>query len=107
MEEVDILEILLDPDNKNPIRFMDGNGKEISFEQIAVIPYKEDGLDELYCILKPIDKIDGIADDEAIVFCIDTDDEGKSLIRVETDEEKAIKIFECYNEMIKEAQNNG
>ena len=63
---VDIYDVLLDEENKEPIVLVDGNGRKTAFEQIAVIPHNE----KLYCILKPVDKTENVADDEAIVFFV-------------------------------------
>ncbi len=38
--QVDLLDVLLDQDNKEPIVLMDENGKQMTFEQVAVIPYE-------------------------------------------------------------------
>ena len=64
VEKIDLLDVLLDHENKEPIQMMDEKGKILEFEQVAIIPYKK----QLYCILKPISEIKGVADDEAIVF---------------------------------------
>lgn len=100
--ELDLVDVLLDMDNKDPIVLIDGNGKKISFEQIAVIPYNE----KIYCVLKPIDKIDNVQDDEAIVFYVDEKD-GQKVLMVETDEKVAISVFdEYYNLLDKEDAKN-
>lgn len=103
-KNLDILDILLDQDNKEPIVLMDETGKQLTFEQVAVIPYEVRKQERLYCVLKPLDKIEGIADDEAIVFLVDTDDEGNSVIRIEEDEEVAIAVFDKYYDLLEEAQ---
>ncbi|MDE6583322.1 MAG: DUF1292 domain-containing protein [Clostridia bacterium] len=100
--ELDLVDVLLDVDNKDPIVLIDGSGKRISFEQIAVIPYN----DKIYCVLKPIDKIDNVQDDEAIVFYVDEKD-GEKVLMVETDEKVAISVFdEYYNLLDKEESKN-
>lgn len=104
MKSIDILDVLLDQDNKEPIVLMDENGKQMTFEQVAVIPYEVRKEKRLYCVLKPLDKIEGIADDEAIVFLVETDDEGNSIIRIEEDEEVAIAVFDKYYDLLEEAQ---
>ena len=104
MNQVDLLDVLLDQDNKEPIVLMDENGKQMTFEQVAVIPYEVRKEKRLYCVLKPLDKIEGIADDEAIVFLVDTDDDGNSIIRIEEDEEVAIAVFDKYYDLLEEAQ---
>ena len=35
---MDILDILLDEDNRDPITLVDADGRAIDFEQVAVIP---------------------------------------------------------------------
>ena len=101
--QVDLLDILCDQENKEPIILMDENGKQLTFEQVAVIPYEVDEEVRLYTVLKPLDKIDGIADDEAIVFLVDTDDEGNSIIRIEEDESVAVGVFAKYYDLLKDS----
>lgn len=96
--EVDLLDVLLDPDNKAPLYMRDGNGRQLAFEQVAVIPRGS----ELYCILKPLDRLAGVADDEAIVFRV-AKDGGKDILVVEDDEEAAIAVFDEYAKMFDEA----
>lgn len=92
-----ILDVLLDEDNKDPIILLDANGRRLTFEQIAVIPYN----DKLYCVLKPVDKLENIADDEAIVFYVD--ETGKEpVLMVETDEKVAIEVFDEYYNLLDE-----
>jgi len=104
VKQVDILDVLLDQDNKEPIVLMDEKGKQLAFEQVAVIPYEVRKEKRLYAVLKPLDKIEGIGEDEAIVFFIDEDDEGNSVIKVEEDEEVAIAVLDKYYDLLEEAQ---
>ena len=101
---VDLLDVLLDKDNKDPIVLMDEKGRQISFEQVAIIPYEIKNEKVLYVVLKPIDKIDGIADDEAVVFLVDQDKNGNTILRVEEDEEIAIAVFDKYYDLLEEAR---
>ena len=103
-QPLDLLDVLLDQDNKEPIVLMDESGKQMTFEQVAVIPYEVRKEKRLYCVLKPLDKIEGIGDDEAIVFLVDTDDKGNSIIRIEEDEEIAIAVFDKYYDLLEEAR---
>lgn len=104
LKPVDILDVLLDQDNRDPIVLMDENGRQLTFEQIAVIPYEVRKEKRLYCVLKPMDKIEGIGDDEAIVFVVDQDKDGNSIIKVEEDEEVAIAVFDKYYDLLEDAQ---
>lgn len=100
---VDLLDVLLDEKNTAPIYMFDERGNRLEFDQVAVIPYGED---QLYCILKPITKIPGINDDEAIVFYVDEDEKGEAILRVEEREEIAIKIFDQYYSLVEEAEKD-
>lgn len=94
----DIVDILLDEENREPIELIDGNGKKLTFEQIAVIPHN----DKLYCILKPITPIDNVGEDEAIVFYV-AEEKGKDpVLQVETDERVALDVFEEYYALLEE-----
>lgn len=102
---VDLLDVLLDHDNQEPITLKGEDGRVISFEQIAVIPHEVDGENELFVILKPIDKIEGINDDEAIVFIVDTDDFGNAVLRVEEDDETAVEVFNEFQKLVERAES--
>lgn len=94
---MDILDILLDEENCSPIALCDDNHRAINFEQVAVIPYK----DKIYCILKPLDHIDGVADDETIVFYVDESGE-KNELRAEMNKMDAMCVFEEYYDLLEE-----
>ena len=98
----DLLDVLLDHDNTDPIVLMGGDGRKISFEQVAVIPYDSN----LYCILKPLDKIEGVGEEDAIVFLVDTDETGASVVRVEEDMEIAEIVFDKYYDLLRDARKN-
>jgi len=100
MEEarLDIIDVLLDEENKDPIVLVDDKGRKLSFEQVAVIPYNE----KLYCVLKPLDKIDGVQDDEAIVFYVDEPENGEPVLLVETNQQVAMDVFDEYYNLLDE-----
>lgn len=107
LETRDLLDVLLDQENKDPIVLMDENGRQITFEQIAIIPYDVPGEErKLYVILKPLDKVEGIADDEAVVFVCEQNKEGSTVLRVEDNEERAISVFDKFYDLLEEANKN-
>ena len=73
-------------------------GEKIVFEQIAVIPKVE----ELYCILKPVEPIDGLEEDEALVFKILENEEGDASLMLETDEDVIDEVFNVYYDLLDE-----
>lgn len=101
-EQVDILDLLLDEDDDSPITLYDEDEKAVKFEQVAVIPDNE----KVYAVLKPLDELEGVADDEAIVFLVDFDDEGNSMLIIEQDEETAIRVFDKYYQLLDEEEES-
>lgn len=91
-----ILDILLDENNDSPITLYDEKDKAIKFDQVAIIPLDE----KLYVILKPIDEIEGVAEDEAIVFLVDEKSEKDSQLIVVTDETITMKVFDEYYKLL-------
>lgn len=100
MEERNPIECLLDVDNSDPIVLYDENDKPIKFEQVALIPHK----DELYAMLKPIDKLDGVADDEAVIFHFEEDESGAQVLSVVGDDQLIDEIFAIYLDLVKEEE---
>ena len=90
------IEMLLDENNNENLKLYDENNKETEFEQIAVIPLNE----KIYAILKPVTKIVGVNDDEALVFSIEEIDDEDCIVLV--DDEKVVdEVFKEYYELLK------
>lgn len=100
-----LLDILLDENNRDPIVLVDGTGRRIAFEQVAIIPHEKDSKRYLYAVLKPITKINGVSDDEAVVFYVDEVETNNPVLKVETDEKVAIEVFDEYYKMLDEAHS--
>lgn len=102
----DLLDILLDEEDIDPVVLTDGEGTQVEFEQVAVISHDINNEIGLYAILKPLNQIEGIADDEAVVFKVVENDNGQFVLHVEVDEMIAIEIFNIYYDMFEEEHNN-
>ena len=100
--QVDLLDVLLDKDNKEPITLMDEKGKQIYFEQIAMIVHEVKKEKKLFAILKPIDKIEGLGENDAIVFLVDQDKDGNTILKIEEDEDVAMDVFDEYYDLLEE-----
>ncbi len=70
---------LFDENNSENIFVKDNDGREIEFEQVAVVDFEE----SYYAVLQPVTKIDGVGEDEFLVFLID--EEKDCLTYVEDD----------------------
>ena len=90
------IEQLLDENNRNNVILTDKDGKEMEFMQVALIPLKDD----MYTILKPISEIEGVEDDEVIIFKFTEDDEGTSL-DVVIDQDIIDKVLKELNALLK------
>lgn len=101
LSNFDILDVILDENNTDELVLQNEQGKQIRFEQVAVIPYNE----KIYVILKPVDKIEGVEDDQAIVFLAD-ETKRPTVLVPEQDEKIAIKIFDEYYNLVEEANKN-
>ena len=99
MGDVDLLDMILDPENDTPIVMVVDN-KVVAFQQVAVIPLNE----MLYCILTPVEPLEGVEEDEAIVFRLVVDENGKASLEIESDEPTAVAVFDRYYEMLDEEE---
>ncbi len=98
--ELGPIDKLFDENNTDPIVLYSEKGEKLSFEQIALIPVEE----RIFAILKPIEKTDGVKDDEALVFEVvqpENDDEEEYLNLV-ADIDMIDKVFKVYNKLIDE-----
>ena len=98
--EEDPIRRLLDPKDSDPIVLYDESDNKVEFEQIALIPLA----DKLYAILKPAKKMEGVADDEAIVFNFQEDDEQAPILVVEESDKVIDEVFEVYNQLLDEEE---
>ena len=99
-EQPEFLKQLLDPENKDNIEFFDEEGNLLSFEQVAIVPH----VGKVYVILKPIDKMEGVGEDEALVFVIDFDEYlMQPYLKIVEDDIDIDIIFEKYYDLLREA----
>lgn len=86
------IDMLLDDDNFDNIVLYNEDAKPMEFEQIALIPLD----DKQYAILRPVKKLKGVANDEAVAFEVDVEND---VINVVIDQKIVDKLFEVYTEM--------
>ena len=92
---------LLDVNDSDPIILYGEDGQEIAFEQIALIPLNE----RLYVIMQPVELLEGMADDEALVFEI-TEQDDEPVLSVVLDDEVIDAVFEKYVILFAEANED-
>lgn len=89
---------ILDENNVDPIVLYNEKGEEVRFEQIALIPLDQ----EVFVILRPVELMPGMAEDEALVFAIREED-GEAVLVVEDRDAVIDAVFKVYYEMLEEA----
>lgn len=99
--DLNLLDVLWDPDNKEPVTMIDEYGNQIEFEQVATIPYEKGDTSTTYCILKPLDEMEGVADDECIIFRVGVDKNNNTIVTMEEDEKIAREVYEIYLGMLR------
>ena len=75
------------------------NGEEVDFIEIAGIEYGEG----FYVILQPVELLEGMGEDEALVFeIVETEDGNK--FEIVMDDETIDAVFEEYNRLLDEEE---
>ena len=97
------IDALYDEDNNDAIVLMNEKGEEIPFEQIALIPQN----DKTYAILKPLVQLEGVGENEGLVFSIETKSEGMEYLALIVEENIIDKVFDVYNTLIDEEEEDG
>ena len=90
-------EILEDEDDI--VTLLSANGEEIDFVEIAGIAYEGN----FYAILQPVELLEGMEEDEALVFKVTRGADGEDHFEVELDEEIIDAVFVEYNRLLDEA----
>ena len=97
-KDKNLIDILLDDDNCENVTLVSDDGIETEFEQVAIIPIE----DKVYALLHPIEEMDGVAEDEAIVFFID---EEKGILTLEQDIDIIDEVFEEYYDLLNDEED--
>ena len=75
------------------------DGEDVEFVEIAGIAHKG----EFYAILQPVELLEGMEEDEALVFKVTRDEEGNDHFQIELDDEVITAVFEEYNRLLENA----
>ena len=87
------------------VTLLSANGEEVEFIEIAGIAHQ--GC--FYVILQPVELIEGMADDEALVFKVSRSENGEDKFEIELDDEIIDAVFKGYNRLLEDLlskQNN-
>lgn len=80
-------------ENDDIVTLLSATGEKIDFIEIAGILHKGN----FYAILQPVELIEGMADDEALVFKVTRNENGEDKFEIELDDEIIDAVFAEYN----------
>lgn len=100
--ESTLTDALLDETNVENLKLYNEEGKVIEFVQIATVPMRG----ALYVILKPVEPLEGMSEDEALVFSVEGDD-GEEHLEVVFDQTVIDEVFAIYDALFDEAVKQG
>ncbi len=98
----DSLENMEDEDD-DIVTLLSADGEEIDFVEIAGIAHKGN----FYAILQPVELLDGMDDDEALVFKVTRGKDGEDKFEIELDDSIIDAVFAEYNKLLDEAETDG
>ena len=78
------------------VTLLSANGEKVEFIEIAGIAHQ--GC--FYVILQPVELIEGMADDEALVFKVSRSENGEDKFEIELDDEIIDAVFKEYNRLL-------
>lgn len=93
----DIIDNIQNEDNqdRDVVTLSAANGKEIDFFEIAGIVYNGN----FYAILQPVELLEGMRDDDAMVFRVLENEDGEDTFNIELDDEVIEAVFEEYQKL--------
>ena len=97
-KEMNQIEKILDENNEDNIILFDDDNNPVEFEQVAVIPMD----DSVYVILVPVTPMEGVGEDEGVVFVIEEDDEGEALLSLVVEDDVIDAVFNEYDSLLEE-----
>ena len=90
-------------DDDDVVTLMSANCEEIDFVEIAGIAYRGN----FYAILQPVELLEGMEEDEALVFKVSRGKDGEDKFEVELDDTIIDAVFAEYNRLLDEADAEG
>ena len=90
-------------DDDDIITLMTAEGEEVDFIEVAGIAYRG----HFYAILQPVELLDGMEEDEALVFKVSRGKDGEDKFEIELDDAIIDAVFEEYNKLLDEADGDG
>ena len=88
----------LQQDDDDIVTLLSADGEEIDFVEIAGIAYNG----RFYAIVQPVELLNGMEEDEALVFQVSRGADGEDKFEIETDERIIDAVFKIYGDLLDE-----
>ena len=86
-------------EDDNIVTLFSANGEEVDFVEIAGIAYRG----RFYAILQPVELLEGMGDDEALVFEVSRGANGEDNFNIVLDDRIVDSVFREYNKLYNQA----
>ncbi len=86
-------------DNDNIVTLLSSSGEEIDFIEISGIVYNNN----YYAILQPVELLENMDDDEALIFKVTRNSDGSDKFEIELDDEVIDAVFVEYNKLYEDS----
>ena len=83
------------------VTLLSANGEEVEFVEIAGIVHNG----KFYAILQPVELLEGMSDDEAMVFEVTRGKDGEDHFEIVLDDEIIDAVFAVYEQLLEEANS--
>lgn len=90
-------------DDDEIIILYDDDNKPVKFNEVACIEYKG----EFYALMQPVEPMEGLGEDEALIFKVRQEDEDNDVFEPVTDESVLDAVFNEYLNAVAEAEADG
>ena len=81
------------------VTLLSANGEEVDFVEIAGIAHQG----KFYAILQPVELLEGMEEDEALVFEVTRGEDGEDKFSIVVDDEIIDAVFASYDQLFQEA----
>lgn len=99
-ENIDLENIDLE-ENDDIVELVDDEGNAIKFFHVATVDYENNW----YVFFTPTETVEGVNNDEVVIFRLDADEEGKDVFSPIEDEELLQKVYEEYVKIMDEDED--
>ena len=96
----DYIEEAVDLEEDSIVTLTSADGQEIDFVEIAGIALRGN----FYVILQPVELLEGMGEDEALVFKVTQDRDGEEHFNIELDDDIIGEVFEEYYRLLDEQE---